>query len=49
MFPAIYFADKPKHTHQEPAQEAVRYADALIDELRYADVLIDELKKGGEK
>ena len=39
VFPAIFFADKPKLTLQEAAHEAVRYADALID----------ELKKGGEK
>lgn len=38
VFPAIFFADKPKPL-QEAAHEAVRYADALID----------ELKKGGEK
>ena len=44
MLPAIYVYDKPHEgddylTLQEAAHEAVRYADALID----------ELKKGGEK
>ena len=44
MLPAIYVDDKPQEgedylTLQQAAHEAVRYADALIN----------ELKKGGEK
>ena len=44
MLPVIYVDDKPRYgedyfTLQEAAHEAVRYADALIN----------ELKKGGEK
>lgn len=44
MLPAIYVDDKPREgedylTLHEAAHEAVRYADALVN----------ELKKGGEK